>query len=552
MDQTNTAPPDDDHRRQPTPAPPRESISRASSRNSNVSNVSRSAYPGVPEELLEQLDRAREDREIARTNWMNACANTDASREELDALDRAQEETLRMSAPTPLRAVSEQPEILTGSGEDPRDTPEDDERPRSAPRTTRMRDRSTTMRSAEGEREGNTSTHQTPARHDEQNRSRLFAVPSNREQNRSSDNSSALVLEGPHERTIFLAMEQLGQGRGESETQEQYQTRMRAFECQRRASSRGVYRHPNARDRQATVEDGSADADNEKEAPDLVPPNVTVRRGRAQRASVMDDPDEPDIFGMRGSRTTPTTQANWTRRVNQTQPVGGNTPPTINHATKPPTPKPSSPASFPETTSTRGSYVNVHPPVFSAFDTVPLNYRGVAQFIHDANQDHRGRETPPHIHRAFVPQVDTINTRHTINEYAPDVDPLYTGIQPQTSRRNRVGWSQDRTQSEPRDRSGHNNGRGSSRRPPNGGGGDDPSDSGDNDDNHGNNDHYRPGEGWKWRGQSDRRSEPHRGSHGGGPPGGGPPDDGDDDGDYDNRPRDDRRNCQDLDSTSRE
>ncbi|THU94777.1 hypothetical protein K435DRAFT_860168 [Dendrothele bispora CBS 962.96] len=89
MEQTNTAPPDDDHRRQPTPAPPtRESISRASSRNSNVSNVSRSAYPGVPEELLEQLDRAREHRETARTNWMNACADISVSREVVDSLDR--------------------------------------------------------------------------------------------------------------------------------------------------------------------------------------------------------------------------------------------------------------------------------------------------------------------------------------------------------------------------------------------------------------------------------------------------------------------------------
>ncbi|THV07170.1 hypothetical protein K435DRAFT_848510 [Dendrothele bispora CBS 962.96] len=51
-----------------------ENLSRASSRSSTVSQASRSAYPGVPEDVLEQVSQAKTARLAARTRYEAALA----------------------------------------------------------------------------------------------------------------------------------------------------------------------------------------------------------------------------------------------------------------------------------------------------------------------------------------------------------------------------------------------------------------------------------------------------------------------------------------------
>ncbi|THU97952.1 hypothetical protein K435DRAFT_857178 [Dendrothele bispora CBS 962.96] len=54
-----------------------ENLSRASSRSSTVSQASRSAYPGVPEEILERVSQAKTARLAARARYEAALANPD-------------------------------------------------------------------------------------------------------------------------------------------------------------------------------------------------------------------------------------------------------------------------------------------------------------------------------------------------------------------------------------------------------------------------------------------------------------------------------------------
>ncbi|THU81502.1 hypothetical protein K435DRAFT_809035 [Dendrothele bispora CBS 962.96] len=75
---SNTARLDDDarHLTQDYPAFG-ENLSRSSSRSSTVSQASRSAYPGVPEEILERVSQAKTARLAARARYEAALANLD-------------------------------------------------------------------------------------------------------------------------------------------------------------------------------------------------------------------------------------------------------------------------------------------------------------------------------------------------------------------------------------------------------------------------------------------------------------------------------------------
>ncbi|THU87126.1 hypothetical protein K435DRAFT_804572 [Dendrothele bispora CBS 962.96] len=247
MEQPNPTTHDDELRRQQTPVPHAtgEPISRASSRSSNASSASRSAYPGVPEDILDHIDEARAARDQALADWNAARQDPNVTQtreaelgsEYLDAqqeLDRAKHQrrlfyvgrptglstgttTPRLAAPTPLRAVSELLEIHLEEREEP----------------------------------GAGSTQDRPAT------GQLGAL----------------------ERALAQAMQQLGQDRGEQESLDQYLARMRAFDRQHRtpSGSAGVYRPPHMRGRTAEPDEGSADADNEREAPNLVPPNGMIQ-----------------------------------------------------------------------------------------------------------------------------------------------------------------------------------------------------------------------------------------------------------------------------------
>ncbi|THU94733.1 hypothetical protein K435DRAFT_798700 [Dendrothele bispora CBS 962.96] len=309
MEQPNPTTHDDEIRRHQTPVPyaTGEPISRASSRSSNTSNASRSAYPGVPDNILDHIDEARAARDQALADWNSARQDPNITQtreaelgsEYLDAqqeLDRAKHQrrlfyvgrptgvstgttTPQMAAPTPLRAVSERPEIHLEEREEPGAGSTQDRRA-----------------SVSDEREeGGGETRRSTTYYDQQDRSRAFTVPIDGERNTNSDNSSNSIPVGALERALAQAMQQLGQDRGEQESLDQYLARMRAFDRQHRtpSGSAGVYRPPHMRGRTAEPDEGSADADNEREAPNLVPPNVTQRRGRSQR-NTTNNPTEND------------------------------------------------------------------------------------------------------------------------------------------------------------------------------------------------------------------------------------------------------------------